>query len=129
METVSLSPDHLHANDYNPNRMSGDGWAEFVAEVRHLGRVPKPIVVRPKGAEYLIVDGEHAWRAAKEIGLALVSCEVIEADDFEAMRQTYKRNLHGSDDPVSLGRMFRRMLDERRLSQRALAQEIAVSAR
>ena len=127
VETVSLSPDRLHANGYNPNRMGEDAWAEFVAEVCHLGRLPKTIVVRSKGAEYLIVDGEHAWRAAKEIGLALVSCEVIAADDFEARRQTHKRNRHGTDNPVRLGRMFRQMLEARSLSQRALAKEIEVS--
>jgi len=126
--TVTTLPTaQLRPNDYNPNTMTDDEFAELVAEVRHLGRLPKPVVARPNGTGFVIVDGEHGWRAACEVGLAEVPCEVITADDFEAMRQTYKRNQHGTHNPVPLGRMFRQMMDARGLSQRALAEEINVS--
>lgn len=125
---VALLPtNRLQPNDYNPNRMTADEFAELVEEVRHLGRLPKPVVVRPVEDGYLIVDGEHGWRAATEAGLGEVACEVIDADDFEAMRQTYKRNQHGTHDRVALGQMFRRMLEDRGLSNRELAKEISVS--
>jgi ParB/RepB/Spo0J family partition protein len=117
----------LRPNDYNPNVMTDDEFAELVAEVRHLGRLPKPVVARPNGDGYVIVDGEHGWRAAREVGLTEVPCEVIAADDFEAMRQTYKRNQHGTHNPVQLGRMFRQMMEARGLSQRALAEDTHVS--
>ena len=117
----------LRPNDYNPNVMTDDEFGELVAEVRHLGRLPKPVVARPNGDGYVIVDGEHGWRAAREVGLTEVPCEVIAADDFEAMRQTYKRNQHGTHNPVQLGRMFRQMMEARGLSQRALAEEVHVS--
>jgi ParB/RepB/Spo0J family partition protein len=124
---VMLPVGVLRANDYNPNRMTDEEFAELLAEVRHLGRLPKPVVVRRRGEGYEITDGEHGWRAAKEAGLPAVPCEVIDGDDFEAMRQTYKRNQHGTHNPVLLGRMFRRMMQERDLSARALAKEIAVA--
>jgi ParB/RepB/Spo0J family partition protein len=127
LHTRSLSVDQLVANDWNPNQMSEEEFAELVAEVRHLGRLPKPLVVRPAGDRYVLVDGEHAWRAAQVVNLEQVACEVIDADDFEAMRQTYKRNQHGTHNPVLLGRMFKRMLEERGLSRRALAEETDVS--
>src|SRR3972149_8603943 len=85
----------IRPNDYNPNRMSEEEFAELVGEVKHLGRLPKPVVLRQNAEGYLIVDGEHNWRAAREAGLESIPCEVIDADDFEAMRQTYKRNQHG----------------------------------
>jgi len=126
--TIEFLPtERLSANDYNPNHMNDEAFAELVAEVRHLGRLPKPVVVRPNGDGYVIVDGEHGWRAAQETGLTDVPCEVIDADDFEAMRQTYKRNQHGTHDPVRLGRMFQQMKATRQLSQRKLAEEIGVS--
>lgn len=127
MDTMMLPVSSLFANTYNPNEMSDEEFAELVAEVRHLERLPKPVVVRPHGDRYVIVDGEHGWRAAGEAGLTEVVCEVIEVDDFEAMRQTFKRNQHGTHDPVRLGRMFQRMKVTRRLSQRRLAKAVGVS--
>ena len=122
-----LSPDSLSQNDYNPNRMSDSEFAELVTEVRHLGRLPKPLVIRPNGEGFVIIDGEHGWRAAKEVGLSEIPCEVIDVDDFEAMRQTYKRNQHGQHNPVLQGVMFKRMMAESGLSQRKLAEDMEVS--
>src|SRR5262249_8399379 len=125
--TVMLPTASLHANGYNPNAMTTAEFVELIAEVRHLGRLPNPLVVRAATDGYLIVDGEHGWRAAQKVGFAAVPCEIVEADDFEARRQTYKRNQHGTQNPVLLGRMFQQMMEGRGLSQRALAEEIAVS--
>ena len=122
-EIVSIPTDELRPNEYNPNEMSEAEFAECLAEVRHLGRLPKPVIVRPNGAGYTIVDGEHGWRCAVEAKLDTVPCEVVEVDDFEAMRQTYKRNQHGTHNPVKLGQMFGRMIADRGLSQRALAED------
>lgn len=127
MTVSTLQITAVKPNDYNPNQMGPDKFAELVEEVRHLGRLPKPIVVKANGEGYTIIDGEHGWRAAQEVGLETVAAEVIEADDFESRRQTYKRNQHGEHNPVLLGRMFRDMMAQRELSQRGLAKEITVS--
>jgi ParB-like chromosome segregation protein Spo0J len=116
------------ANDYNPNAMPEEDFREYVAEVRRLGMLPNPIVVRSDGAGgYIIVDGEHGLKAAKEVGLTAVPCQDILVDDFEAMRQSFKRNCHGTNDPVLLARMFKRMQEMQELSNRALAREIGIS--
>ncbi len=70
MATTTLPLAALQPNDYNPNSMSDERFAELVEEIRHLGRLPKPVVARPNGdGQYIIVDGEHGWRAAREAGL------------------------------------------------------------
>lgn len=117
----------IRENTYNPNEMDGDNFHELVEEIRHLGRVAKPIVVRPVSDGYEIVDGAHNYRAAVEVGLTAVSCELVEVDDFEAMRQTYKRNQHGSHDRIREGKMFKRMQEVKGLSRRQLAREIGLS--
>jgi len=120
-----LKLDQLKPNQYNPNRQTEAEFAENVGEVRRLGRLPKPIVVRRNGDDtYQIIDGEHGWRAAKEVGLVEVACEIVDADDFEAMLQTFKRNCSGTNNPVLLGRMFESMKKERNLSLRQLSREI-----
>lgn len=122
-----LPTESLVPNAWNPNRMRENAFAEYVAEVRRLGRLPKPIVCRPVGDKFEIIDGEHGWRAAKEIGLVQIQCEVLDgADAFEAMRQTYKRNRGGRDNPVLLGRMFEQMTSAQNLSIRRLAEKINI---
>jgi ParB/RepB/Spo0J family partition protein len=127
LRILTLPIERLDANEYNPNAMTAEQFAELVAEIQNLERVPKPIVVRPHGDRWLIVDGEHGWRAARQAGLTEITCEVVDADDFEAMRQTYKRNQHGTHNPVRLGRMFQKMMTGRNLSLRELARNINVS--
>jgi hypothetical protein len=116
----------IRENTYNPNEMDGDNFHELVEEIRHLGRVAKPIVVRPVSDGYEIVDGAHNYRAALAVELPSVPCEVIEVDDFEAMRQTYKRNQHGTHDLIRQGEMFKLMQEAKGLSRRKLAVEIGL---
>jgi hypothetical protein len=127
--SATISIDQLIPNSWNPNRMSDSAFQEYVAEVRHLGTLPKPVVCRPLGDKLGIIDGAHGLLAAMEVGLTHVPCVVIDADDFEAMRQTYKRNRGGEDDPLLLGQMFQRMLDllpERDRSVRGLSRSVEV---
>lgn len=126
-EIQLIQSDQIHPNEYNPNVMTDSEFAELVTEVKHLGRLPKPVIVKPNAEGYIIIDGEHGWRAAKENGLENIPCEVVDVDNFEAMRQTYKRNQHGTHNPVLLGQMFQQMMKGRGLSQRALAKEMEVS--
>jgi hypothetical protein len=57
-----------------------------------------------------------------------VPCEVIQADDFEAIRENFKRNQHGARNPVKQGLAFERMRMQkaRRLSNRKLADALEI---
>lgn len=44
MNVTTIPTDQIHPNDYNPNELSEEEYAELVSEVRHLGRLPKPVV-------------------------------------------------------------------------------------
>lgn len=127
MKTIDLFTTCLQPNDYNSNEMTKAEFAELVGEIRHLGRIPKPIVARQTDSGFTIVDGEHNWKAAQDVGFIKLPCEIIDVNDFEAMRQTYKRNQHGTHNPIRLGQMFQRMMNERKFSQRALAKEMELS--
>lgn len=129
-EIIDLKIDQIKPNDWNPNEMTPAEFAEMVAELTHLGKPAKPIVLRKNGSGYEIIDGEHSYRALKELGHKTLQpgwYEIEKYDDFEAMRQTYKRNQHGTHNPVKQGQLFKRMMQGRDLSQRALAEEIGVS--
>ena len=52
--------DMLHANDYNPNKVSEDNLKLLTQSILTNGW-PLPIVVRP---DYTIIDGFHRWTVA-----------------------------------------------------------------
>ena len=122
-----IAVDQIHPNPFNPNKMNEEEFDQYVEEVEHLERLPKPVIVRPIDDGFEIVDGEHGWRAAQKVGLTEVLCEVVDIDGFEARRQCFKRNRGGKDDPVRLGQMFMEMKQERGLSTRKLAEEINIA--
>ena len=121
-----ISTGRIDPNDYNANEMSPKEFTALRAEVRRLGRPPKPIVVREVGERYEVVDGEHGLRAAQAEKIAEVPCEVIEADDIEAVRQNYTRNEHGTRNPLKQARAFERLKDAGNLSNRKLAAAIGI---
>jgi ParB/RepB/Spo0J family partition protein len=127
IQVTMILIDQLDPNPWNPNELTDEQRAELLAEIQRLGRLPKPIVVRPRGDRYEIVDGEHGWRAARECGLTEVPCEVVDVDDFIARLETYKRNQHGTHNRVREGQLFREMLKLRRTSQRKLAGMFGIS--
>lgn len=127
-KTILLS--NIYVNDWNPNEMTIDGFAEYVGEIKHLGKPPKPIVLRRKGDGYEIIDGEHSYKALKELGYQELQegwFEIVNYDDIEAKRQTYKRNLGGTNNPVKLGQMFAQALQESGMSNYQLAEQWGVS--
>jgi DNA modification methylase len=89
----------------NPNEMSDDQFSELLTSIRQDGWT-FPILLKPAGDsydfEYLIADGEHRWKAAKnELGLNHAPALVGE-DWSEAQRRMIRQRMnkvHGEHDP------------------------------
>lgn len=98
---TELPIDKLDPNPWNPNRMDSVRFKKLVAYLEREGFVV-PIVVRPgKRGRYQIIDGEHRYRAAKELGLPAVPCEVVDLDDRRAKILTINLNrLRGEHAPA-----------------------------
>lgn len=63
-----VSPDKLKPNPWNPNSMTKEVMDAEKASIKKFGFVD-PITVRESGKGYEVIDGEHRWRAAKELKL------------------------------------------------------------
>jgi site-specific DNA-methyltransferase (adenine-specific)/modification methylase len=83
-----LPVDLLVLSELNPNRMTEEEFGSLVESMKNAGFLEaNPILARPiSDGAYEIVDGEHRWRAAKELGIELVPCNIRDMDDLEADR-------------------------------------------
>ncbi len=105
LNKLDVSPGSLHANPWNPNKQSERVQAATIESIATFGFID-PVTVRPhpevKNA-YQIIDGEHRWRAAQELGLEEIAVFVIDADDTEAKKLTIILNeTRGEADKVDI---------------------------
>ena len=126
IDVRELPLDRLEPNPWNPNRMSRENLARLRRELER--GFLAPLLVRPLPAgRFQIVDGEHRFRLARELGLAAVPCAVKDLSLREAKIKTLQLNgLRGENDPTLLARL----LDDLRadLSPQKLAQLLPWSA-
>ena len=78
--------------------MADKQFDELCVEVGRHRRIAKPIRTRPiPGSDMLeIVDGEHNWKAAKEVGLAKVPCVIEDLDEAIALHNGVPQGLSSS---------------------------------
>jgi len=86
--------DRLHANDYNPNKVSEENLQLLVQSIQTNGWT-LPIVVRP---DYTIIDGFHRWTVAGReplktlLGNKVPVVIVAHSDEAEDMYGTITHN-------------------------------------
>jgi len=107
MEMVPLAK--MKANPWNPNRMSEEIFAKELLSIQNNGFV-EPIKLRELAdGSYEIVDGEHRWRAATQLGLGEVPCVNLgPISDAQAKKLTIIANeLRGAPEPVRLAALIK----------------------
>jgi ParB-like nuclease family protein len=104
--------DQLKPNSWNANQMSRERYRKELASIRRWGLV-SPIIVRTvPGGALEIIDGEHRWLGAKELGLKEVPIwDIGRIADPEAKQLSIVLNeLRGEPDPEKLGFLLRDLL-------------------
>lgn len=105
---VEIVPiDSLTVDGENPNRMSDQAFSALVESIRRYGFL-FPIVTN---ASLLIADGEHKWRAGKELGMKEVPIVrlPVEEVDRKLLRQVLNK-LRGQHDPTADAYEFQKIM-------------------
>jgi DNA modification methylase len=92
----TVATDALDTDGDNPNEMTDEQFSLLCDRMQENGWLGGPIITNTDG---LIADGEHRWRAAKEIGLAEVPVKQYEITD--STRRLWRQELnkiHGEHD-------------------------------
>lgn len=132
---LKLPISKIEPNKYNPNVMPENLFESLKESVKEGNY--DPIVVSPKDIfygdeslprdEYVIVDGEHRWTAAKELEMDNVLAEVRDEKESEARGLSYKRNRErGTIDPIKEAQLFKLELDEG-MNQSEIAEKYHIS--
>jgi ParB/RepB/Spo0J family partition protein len=145
MTTSLIDVNKIEKNDWNPNVMADTEYQALKQDMHvHGVNGVDPILVSPKGVfqlegeiageawtqafkvkGYVIIDGEHRWKAAKELGWKQVCCtsEGIKEEDAKAL--CYRRNRErGTIDPFKEALLFKTELPK--LTQAKIAGKYGV---
>ena len=100
--------DHIRDNDWNPNAFDAESYPKLVESIREKG-ILEPLKVMPdpeQADHFILVDGYHRWRAAGDLGIEEVSCEVWDITPEEAKVRGLQLNyLRGQPVPRRLAEL------------------------
>jgi len=109
-EVKMLPINSVIPNQWNPNVEDPDTFNELVENIKDVGFVD-PIQVVPVEGGYMIVGGEHRWKAAKLAGLEEIPAVILEGWDEDLQKaQTVRMNvIKGKLDPEKFTRLFKEL--------------------
>jgi ParB/RepB/Spo0J family partition protein len=103
--------DLLIPHPANPNRMSEATFAKLCRNIQKTG-LYEPVVVRPLGDKFQIINGHHRIRALKKLGIEKVPAVVWDMDDKSAMTMLASLNrLTGKDEPSQKSKLYNKLLE------------------
>lgn len=107
-----VSTTELAPNPWNPNKQSDFMFERQQESLRQMSFLD-PILVRSSGGRLEIIDGEHRWRAAQEVGQDVVSViDLGEVPDHEAKQLTILLNeLRGKPERTALAALINELLE------------------
>lgn len=120
---TEIKLEELFESPFNPRKTFTDIEA-LAADIRSVGRVVQPLLVRPRtvpmfaddpdgACGFEIVFGHRRYRAAELAGLATVPCMVRALTEAEARRWQISENLQRVDvHPIEEAEGFKALLDD-----------------
>ena len=101
--------DAIKQNTYNPNKMQPSEFSMLKKSIGDDG-FTQPVIVQ-KGLNE-IVDGEHRWRAAKELGYTEIPVVFVEMTEAQRRIATLRHNrARGVEDFDLAGQVFKELRD------------------
>lgn len=108
-----VDPNDLRSNSWNPNSMTAFMYAKALESIQTHGFV-NPVIARRVNGHLEIVDGEHRWRVAIDLGLPQIPVfDLGEVSDTEAKKLTILLNeLRGQALPEQMGDLLKDLMSE-----------------
>ena len=125
---VELDLERVMPNPDQPRKhFDEDQMTDLVESIREHG-VLQPIIVAPKGDEYLIVAGERRWRAAKRVGLATIPAIVKVLTDDQIFELALIENIQRANlNPIEEARGYKQLAERFGYSAELIAKRMGKS--
>lgn len=98
-EFRQLPIDTIHESPNNHRRTFSDATLEELAASIRVRGVLKPVLVRPNGEGFLLIDGARRLRASRLAERADIPARIRDIDDNTAAEEMLIANLHHEDVP------------------------------
>lgn len=104
---IKIAIDKIGPRSLNCNQLDDETYRGLVEDIKSNG-LRYTILIRQVGLDsFEIVDGEHRWRAAKELGQKEIECQVLEMGEEEAKITNFELNLRrGHLNPYKVALLF-----------------------
>jgi len=103
-----VTPDKVRPNEYNPNRQNEEDFELLLMSMRDDG-FTQPIICQQDGT---IVDGEHRWRAAVELGYEKLPVVYVNMTPEQMRISTLRHNRARGTEDIDLTAALLRDLRE-----------------
>jgi ParB family transcriptional regulator, chromosome partitioning protein len=129
LEVQTIPVDAIDPNPRNPNELPEEKMEALKRDIREHG-FKQPILVREKaeGEElrYELIDGEHRWRALRELAAESVPAVVVDpdTDDEAALAMISMNNLRGEFIPIKFALLLADL--NRRIPEDELARRLGM---
>lgn len=126
-----LSMDRIRPSTLNPRaEIEPEALAELMESIRNVGLI-QPIVVRPGrisqgGPLWEIIAGHRRYEACRQLGHRRIAAVIRrQVSDAAALELMLCENLQRADlDPIEVATAYRRLIDECKITQTALAERV-----
>lgn len=107
-QSVMIPVKQLDPVDWNPNEESAPTFTALVENIKEIGFTEPLLVVERPNNRYLIMSGEHRWKAAVILKMPEVPCIVLDLKSEEMIKIANVRMnmLKGKINPVRFTRLF-----------------------
>lgn len=123
-----LALNRLQPNPDQPRKsFDQEALKELAQSIREHG-VIQPIIVVPRGDNYVIIAGERRYRASKIVGLKTVPVIIKDYSEEEMRQIALIENLQREDlNPIETAMALKQLIDTYGLTQDEIAQKIGKS--
>ena len=125
---VEIPVGMIDCEELNPNEMSEERLQQLVEEIQKTG-FDEPLQVAPKeGGRFVVIGGEHRWRAVQRLGLAVVPCTVKDGlTEEQRLTMMARRNeLRGDVNAVKYARLVKHIQDKSGADVDVIRQQMGV---